>query len=235
MSSAVLTVNAPGTCVFCSADSSGDPEVSDPVASPVTVTSSVCAGLGEVSAGCGPLIPVTPTATNASTLQHRHIEFPLTTHEKLLHKSPPVSLVTERLVKFVCVLSRKPCIQSDAPDSSLGEIFLGSRHQRTTNSAALRNARCHKRKDPTGRVVMFIGWTRERANHATNAAIHDRDKGLVGWVRQNQLQARLHFCAIGFIAELAYQHGKLRRVIQFRITNAPFGIPHLFHGSQSRQ
>jgi len=46
MSSFVLTVKAPGTCVFCFADSSGDPEVSDPIASPVTVTASVSEGAG---------------------------------------------------------------------------------------------------------------------------------------------------------------------------------------------
>jgi hypothetical protein len=47
-----LIVKAPGTAVFCFEDSSGDTEVSDPVASPVTVTASACAALFEASTAC---------------------------------------------------------------------------------------------------------------------------------------------------------------------------------------
>ena len=50
ISSVVLTVKEPGTCVFCSIDAFGDIEMSEPVASAVTVTSSVSAELFEVSA-----------------------------------------------------------------------------------------------------------------------------------------------------------------------------------------
>jgi hypothetical protein len=44
MSSFVLTVNAPGICVFCIAESSGDIVVNDPTASPVTVTPAASEG-----------------------------------------------------------------------------------------------------------------------------------------------------------------------------------------------
>jgi hypothetical protein len=70
---------------------------------------------------------------------------------------------------------------------------------------------------------------------SADGAFHDRDKGFAGRVRQNQLQARLHFRALGFIAEFAHQRGKLRSVVQFRITNPASSFAHLFNGSQSRQ
>jgi hypothetical protein len=69
-----LIVNPPGICVFCFADSSGDREVSDPMVSPVTVTSSVSAGLFEVSAACAVWISIAATAVVAKTLHRRHIE-----------------------------------------------------------------------------------------------------------------------------------------------------------------
>ena len=68
ISSVVLTAKAPGTCVFCFADSSGDPEVSDPAISPVTVTLSVSAALLEVSTACASGIAMTATAVMARTL-----------------------------------------------------------------------------------------------------------------------------------------------------------------------
>src|SRR2546430_856798 len=46
MSSLVLKVKAPGICVFCFVDFSGEVEVSEPIASAVTVTASVCEGAG---------------------------------------------------------------------------------------------------------------------------------------------------------------------------------------------
>src|SRR5258707_10249767 len=49
---AIPLVKAPGTCVLCFEESSGDTDVSEPVASPVTVTSSVSAALLEVSTAC---------------------------------------------------------------------------------------------------------------------------------------------------------------------------------------
>jgi hypothetical protein len=68
MSWAILTVNAPGTSVFCSADSSGDTEVSEPVASYVTVTLSISAALLEVSTPCACGIAMTATAVVAGML-----------------------------------------------------------------------------------------------------------------------------------------------------------------------
>ena len=121
---------------------------------------------------------------NAPTSPHRVRSI---AHRKLFHKSPPVSLVTERLVKFVCVLSRKPCIQGNAHDSSLREICFRGCNQRATNSAAARGTQCDQGKNSPGRIVMLIAWICERANHPANAAIHNRDKGLVGRIRQNQL------------------------------------------------
>src|SRR5262249_50308275 len=59
---------------------------------------------------------------------------------KLLHESPPVSFVAERMVKFVCNLAVKLATQCDAPNSSLTDISLGSRNQRATNSAPARGA-----------------------------------------------------------------------------------------------
>jgi hypothetical protein len=58
-----------------------------------------------------------------------------------------VSLVTKRFVKLVGIFSGKPCVQSDAPDSSLGEILLRSCNQRATNSAAAHRSQCHQGKN----------------------------------------------------------------------------------------
>jgi len=42
---------------------------------------------------------------------------------EILCETKAVSLVTKRFVKFVGIFSGKPCIQSDAPDSSLAKSF----------------------------------------------------------------------------------------------------------------
>ena len=49
---------------------------------------------------------------------------PSIAHRKLLHKSPPISFVTERLIKLVRVFSRKPRIQRNACDRFLHEILF---------------------------------------------------------------------------------------------------------------
>src|SRR5258705_8257273 len=110
------------------------------------------------------------TAVVARRLQRRHIEFQSIAHRKLLHESPPVSLETEQLIKLVGIFSSKPCIQGNAPDSSLSEIFLRRCNQRTANSAAARPSRCHHGKNSPGRIVMLIAWIRERADHPADIA-----------------------------------------------------------------
>ncbi len=49
---------------------------------------------------------------------------PSIAHRKLLHKSPPISFVTERPIKLVRVFSRKPRIQRNACDRFLHEILF---------------------------------------------------------------------------------------------------------------
>src|SRR5207248_11728331 len=44
---------------------------------------------------------------------------PSIAHRKLLHKSPPISFVTERFIKLVRVFSRKPRVRSEEHTSEL--------------------------------------------------------------------------------------------------------------------
>src|SRR5206468_4475872 len=97
-------------------------------------------------------------------------------HRKLFHKSPPVSFVTERLVKLVGIFPGKPRVHGDAPDSSLSEIFLRSRNQRATNSAAAHRTQCRKGKNSAAGIVMLIAWARECADHPAHFAIKHRHK-----------------------------------------------------------
>jgi NADH-quinone oxidoreductase subunit B len=79
-------------------DSSGDSEVSEPVACPVTVTSSASAGLVEVIGGLCSLDSDYRNSCDrnkGATVPHLA---PSVASGQLFHKSPPVSLVTERLV-----------------------------------------------------------------------------------------------------------------------------------------
>jgi len=96
---------------------------------------------------------------------------------KLLYKSPPVSLVTKRLIKLVRVFSRKPRIQRHARYRFLREVLFCRSNQRATNSAAARCRQCHKSKDSPGWIVMFVAWMCDRADHSADFSIDLRKKG----------------------------------------------------------
>ena len=87
-----------------------------------------------------------------------------------------VSLVTKRFVKLVGIFSDKPCVQSDAPDSSLGEIFLCSCNQRATNSAATHRTHYHQGNNSPGEIVMLDAWISQCADHPAHFAITHRHK-----------------------------------------------------------
>ena len=74
------------------------------------------------------------------------------------------------------MFSGKPRVQSDAPDSSLGEILLRGCNQRATNSVTTHCPQYHQGKNSAGGIVMLIAWVRDCTDHPAHFAITHRHK-----------------------------------------------------------
>lgn len=138
---------------------------------------------------------------------------------KLPHKSPSVSFVTERFVKLVGTLSRKPGVQCDAPDSSLSEVFFGTCNQRPTNSATAHRAQHRQSQNPAATIVMLIAGARHCADHPAYPAVMNGHKRAIALVGDDPLHSHVHFRCCCFISELAHEPGQSCRVVHLAGAN----------------
>jgi hypothetical protein len=140
-------------------------------------------------------------------------------YQKLLHKSPPVSLVTKRFVKLMGIFSGKPCVQSDAPDSSLGKVPFRSCNQRPTNSVAAHRTQYREGKNSAGGIVMLIAWIRDCTDHPAHFAIMHRHKRATAFISRYPLYPHLHLRFCCFVPKLAHQLSERRRIVHLGDSN----------------
>ena len=132
---------------------------------------------------------------------------------EILCEAKAVSLVTKRFVKLVGIFSGKPCVQTDAPDSSLGEILLRSCNEGATNSTAPHCTQCREGKNSTAGIVMLIAWRRKCADHPTHFAIKHRHKCAVALIGTDPLHSHLHLGLCCFVPEVAHELRERRRIV----------------------
>jgi len=120
-------------------------------------------------------------------------------------------------------LAFEPCCQSYSCNLSPGEVLLRGGNQSATNSAAPLLFRDNKCNNLPGWIIVFVADVRERPDHPAKFIVDLGDERAVTRIPFNRFQTPSHFGARRFVAKLAHEPSKPRRIAQPGSAN-PNGI-----------